>query len=284
MYMPRPSPLIKRRQKSRRINLIIYLGAVMSATIIDADTGINGTGTSTVASFAYHVLEPEKAGMLKAAAERIRNLFRASVVEVGQELIAVKQKIGDGLFGRWIAHEFSMSTRSAQNYMAAARLLIAKNATVAYLPAKTLYKLGSTSPRARDDVIGRLERGEQLSPKEIAEQIQRVRNEERLEADNATKKEQQNARRRGRAKRQEKDKRARDDAASQQAEAAAAFDEVVGILRQSLSPEDAQRILDLAWVIERDCYRICSLISVARALAGLHNDASRNGAEQAARP
>jgi hypothetical protein len=237
--------------------------------------------TSSIAPYAYDSLpDQQEAAMLKAAAERIHNLRRAAVIDVGRELIAVKKRLDHGRFERWILAEFTMSPRTAQNYMAAAALVGEENETVSFLPPATLYKLGSTSLKAREEVINRLSRGEKLSPKEIGVVIRDVRHVERDEAD----RKRANLKRRQRPKKQENLKLVREKLAQEAAEAAAALDEVVGILRQSLSPEDAQRILDLARVIERDCYRICSLISVARAVAGSHNEASRNGAEQAACP
>jgi Protein of unknown function (DUF3102) len=233
---------------------------------------------SFITPYAYDALPDQgQATRLKAAAKRIRDLFRGGVVEVGRELIAVKEEIGHGSFCRWITAEFAMTERTAQNYMAAATLAQEKSETVSYLPATILYRLGSTSPKARGEVMKRLERGEQLSSKQVGVVIRAVRDDERIEA----RKEDQKLKRRQRPKKQEDIALAREKMAQAAAEAAAALDEVVGILRQCLPPEDAQRILRLAQIIEKDHYRVCSLISVARTVAGSPGDASRNGAEQA---
>ena len=63
---------------------------------------------------------------LAAAAVRIHKLLdgmKAGAVKVGRELIAIKAKLQHGEFGKWIATEFHMSDRTAQNCMNAATVI-----------------------------------------------------------------------------------------------------------------------------------------------------------------
>ncbi|WP_292466087.1 DUF3102 domain-containing protein [Mesorhizobium sp.] len=73
----------------------------------------------------YNAFQPAIAKLAKEAAGRIRShseIGRRSVVEIGKELLAIKGKLGHGLFGKWIEAEFDMTAKTAQNYMNRARM------------------------------------------------------------------------------------------------------------------------------------------------------------------
>ena len=108
--------------------------------------------------------------------------MKESVVATGRDLTKVKAKLEHGAFGRWLDAEFAMTVRTSQNYMRAADLADSKSETVSLLPATILFRLAapSTPEAARDDVIARLENGEQLTTKDVNRVIQVARDEAAL--------------------------------------------------------------------------------------------------------
>jgi hypothetical protein len=70
----------------------------------------------------------------RAAAERIKARMKASVLETGRDLIAVKEQLEHGAFQEWLECEFGLTPRTAQNYMQAARVFGAKSEIVSHLP------------------------------------------------------------------------------------------------------------------------------------------------------
>lgn len=118
-----------------------------------------GTTVSLSASFRlpiYNVFQPAIAKLAEEAAGRIRSHSesgRRSVVEIGKELLAMKRKLGHGLFGKWIDAEFDMSAKSAQNYMNLARMA-EKSGAVPGLSDTSLQLLAAPGVDAvRDKII-----------------------------------------------------------------------------------------------------------------------------------
>lgn len=66
-----------------------------------------------------------------------------------------------------------LTARTAQNFMQAAAQLGAKSEIVSHLPPTTLYKLSSPSlpEPVREEIVERLESGEALSPRQIADRL-----------------------------------------------------------------------------------------------------------------
>jgi hypothetical protein len=125
----------------------------------------HGDADPAPSTFDYGSLDSETAASVRATAEIIRERMKHSIIETGRDLIQVKAKLEHGAFGPWLDAEFEMSVRTAQNYMRAAELADTKSETVSHLPATILFRLAapSTPEAARDDVIARLEMGEQLT-------------------------------------------------------------------------------------------------------------------------
>jgi hypothetical protein len=90
----------------------------------------------------YSTLAPDLAEEARATAGRIKDRSRASYIDTGNDLIAIKEKLGHGRFGPWLDAEFSMSARQAESFMAAARCAI-KYEINAYLPATVLISLAA---------------------------------------------------------------------------------------------------------------------------------------------
>ncbi|WP_176479212.1 DUF3102 domain-containing protein [Mesorhizobium sp. WSM3860] len=104
----------------------------------------------------YNALQPAIAKMAEEAAGRIHShgeSARRSVVEIGKELRAMKDKLGHGFFGKWIEAEFDMTAKTAQNYMNRARMA-EKSESVPGLSDTALQLLAAPSADAvRDKII-----------------------------------------------------------------------------------------------------------------------------------
>jgi hypothetical protein len=94
----------------------------------------------------------ETHGLLKRTAENI--------IKVGQNLIAVKEKIGHGNFLPWLKAEFDMSDQSARNFIHVAEKFgnNDKFKTVLNLSPKILYELAA--PSTKDEIVNGVLSGE----------------------------------------------------------------------------------------------------------------------------
>jgi hypothetical protein len=134
---------------------------------------------SNTAAFDYDGLPADIAAEARAAAERIRGSRETAseaVIAIGRELIAIKQRLDHGQFGRWLKAEFSMTARTANNYMRVAETFGGeKQKPVSTLPADTLFLLAkSTTPDPiRQQVLERAESGERVSAGSVRKEIDR---------------------------------------------------------------------------------------------------------------
>ncbi len=112
--------------------------------------------------------------------DRIRARIRRTVADIidnGQDLAQVKAALDHGQFSEWIEREFSMSIRTAQRYMQAAKWAEGKNDIVSHLPPKTLYLLvaKSTPEEIKTDVLQSLEAGKKPDIRQIEERVRDAR-------------------------------------------------------------------------------------------------------------
>ena len=125
--------------------------------------------------FSYDAMGPAATEAL-AAAERIRAHMvdtKVSILEIGNDLKAIKGKLEHGLFGKWIAAEFSMSDRTAQRYMAVAERFEGKQDLLKVLPVRVIYALSASSTPAgfTEMKLFEIEEGNIPSESEIAAEI-----------------------------------------------------------------------------------------------------------------
>jgi hypothetical protein len=103
-----------------------------------------------------------------------------AVIEIGQSLAAVKERIGHGHFMAWIDAEFGMSDRSARRLMQTAESF--KLATVANLKIEStaLYALasGATPDAAREEALTLAQSGESITTAKAREIIARHQGEQ----------------------------------------------------------------------------------------------------------
>lgn len=132
-------------------------------------------------TFDYSDVSAAVAEEAEATADRIRRRLRTSIIDTGNDLLAIKGKLTHGKFGKWLEHHFGMSERSAQNYMNAASAFGASPKIVELLPPTTVYKLAAKGApyELRLSVIKEIESGITPDPEEIELRISSAKSEER---------------------------------------------------------------------------------------------------------
>ena len=101
----------------------------------------------------------------REAAERIKlRLCRSAedIIEIGRDLLSVKERIGHGNFLPWIEAEFGMSQPTASRFMNVARAYGDKVFTVNSLDPGALYELAApkTPPEVREEIERMIEAGD----------------------------------------------------------------------------------------------------------------------------
>ena len=86
---------------------------------------MTGSSVSDVgqAHFDYSQLDTKVAAQAKASAHQVRSTtgkLAANIIEIGLVLVDVKELVGHGHFGSWLASEFGWSERSARPVVAIA--------------------------------------------------------------------------------------------------------------------------------------------------------------------
>jgi hypothetical protein len=129
------------------------------------------------AAFDYSPLEKKVADEVQSAAERIRQSLKRttdSIIEVGQELIAVKAALPHGKFGPWLRAEFAWTERTAQNFINVAERFGPESEIISDLKidptAAYLLSAPSAPDQARQVAIERAEGEEQITAK-LAKEI-----------------------------------------------------------------------------------------------------------------
>jgi hypothetical protein len=98
---------------------------------------------------------------LAAITMRVRETLQrtaAEILAVGADLIRAKALLGHGRFGPWLDTEFSLSRRSAEQFMAAARRFGGKSEAVSHLPAGAVLEL--SAPSVPDELVEKVISGE----------------------------------------------------------------------------------------------------------------------------
>jgi hypothetical protein len=125
-------------------------------------------GELVVVGFNYDLLETKLADKVRSAADRIRERVKKTVediIEVGNDLLAVKESLPHGQFLPWLKAEFGWGERSAQNFMNVAEQF--KSAKIADLPIQpsAAYFLAAPSipVEARERAVEKAEAGEEIT-------------------------------------------------------------------------------------------------------------------------
>jgi hypothetical protein len=112
------------------------------------------------------------ASELEKAAQRIKSLRRAATehaVEIGRELLRVKESVPRGAFVKWVEKACEFKIRMAQDLMKLAREADSNSKLVALMVPSTLrvYLSKTTPPAVRTSILKRLENGEYVSRNEL---------------------------------------------------------------------------------------------------------------------
>jgi len=127
---------------------------------------------SQIELFDYSALAPDLQVEVKTATERIKLRMKRTaedIIEIGKDLIAIKEKLPHGAFLPWIASEFEMSQRTASNFMQTAERFGDKLANFANLKPAAIYELASSSTpdEVVEKVIKKAGSGEKVTAKEV---------------------------------------------------------------------------------------------------------------------
>jgi hypothetical protein len=201
------------------------------------------------AVFDYSQLTEDCQGELFAAAERIKTRVKRQTIdhiEIGRELLKVKDQLEHGVFLEWIAAEFPFSARSAQRYMAAAEFAGDEYDSLSHLPAELLYDLASkTTPDAiKNEVRADLGAGKPVDVQAVKGKIKDARWQRRDE-------ERKTRGRRGkpvseatRRRHEREEARRQEEITRREAEKKARAGEIIAIFRKLPEP-DFERLLEL---------------------------------------
>ena len=211
--------------------------------------------------FDYSQVDATTADRLRCLTDQIRNRTSAFHLQTGRDLIEVREALGHGRFGAWLAAEFGWTDRTARHFMNAARFVEGKSEIISDLPITAINHLAvpSLPVEIRDGIIGRLESGEVLSVKEIkaaidqkkqqlaAEQRDRDRQARlaRMTPDEIRKfQKKEKARRRSREQREAEKRHQQEEWQRLQIEEDQAAGEIVALLTARLG-DDLSRLRDL---------------------------------------
>lgn len=127
-------------------------------------------GELVVVGFNYDLLETRVAEQARSSAQRIRDKVKRTIediIEVGNDLLAVREALPHGQFGPWLVAEFGWTERTARNFMAVAERFGPKTEMISDLTiqptAAYLLAAPSAPDEAREAAIERAEAGEQIT-------------------------------------------------------------------------------------------------------------------------
>ncbi len=117
--------------------------------------------------FDYGLLNTEARIVAKQRASEIKSLMHQgtqNIIEIGQKLIEVKEKLEHGQFENWVKVEFDWSLRSARNFMLVAHQFKSANFADLNIDPSALYELAAPSvPEiVRQEILERAGQGEKI--------------------------------------------------------------------------------------------------------------------------
>jgi hypothetical protein len=132
-------------------------------------------------TFDYSAIDTEVAANLRRQAQRIRKRISNAtqdLIDIGHDLQAAKrQLLNHGEFVKWVESEVGIVRRTAQAYMAIARLADDKGAAIALLPPTTVHRLAAKSapPNVVSEVVAKAQSGDVLPDRTVSEMISEAR-------------------------------------------------------------------------------------------------------------
>ncbi len=123
---------------------------------------------------------------LQDSARKIRELRQSATehaIEIGRELLRIKEKLPHGVFVKWVERACEFKIRTAQDLMKLAREAESDAKLVALMVPSTLrvYLSKKTPPAVRDAILKRLENGERVSRSDLYSQVSDTRRKTKAE-------------------------------------------------------------------------------------------------------
>ena len=120
--------------------------------------------------FNYASLDAATYQFVQQQTGEIRALIRRTaqeIIEVGQKLIEVKERLGHGQFEGWLQAEFDWTQMTANRFMRVAKQFKSNNLLDLHIAPSALYVLAapSTPAAARTEALARAEAGELITHK-----------------------------------------------------------------------------------------------------------------------
>ncbi len=152
-------------------------GVAVAADIPENKTSPTTSQALPCRRFDYSGLPADTAAEARKVAARYHARTKEYLFETGQDLLHIKDQLEHGQFLAWVEQELGLKPRMAQNFMAAARTLTGKSATVAYLGTRAVFELAaaSTPDPARQEILRRIEREERPAPDEVIDFVRNAR-------------------------------------------------------------------------------------------------------------
>jgi Protein of unknown function (DUF3102) len=135
--------------------------------------------------FDYSAFDAETASNLRAQANRIRKRIGKAtqdLIDIGRDLLAAKKHLLDhGEFITWVESEVGIVRRTAQAYMAVAKLADEKGAAIALLPPTTAHRLAakSTPSEVVSEVVAKAQSGDVVPDRRVSEMISEAKSQKR---------------------------------------------------------------------------------------------------------
>jgi hypothetical protein len=141
------------------------------------DARMTAALTLVAAGFDYSAMDVDTASKLRQQANRIRKRIGKAtqeLIDIGRDLLAAKKCLIDhGDFVKWVEVEVGIARRTAQAYMAIAKLADDKGAAIALLPPTTAHRLASKSapPEVVSEVVAKAQSGDVLPDRKVSEML-----------------------------------------------------------------------------------------------------------------
>lgn len=123
-------------------------------------------------NFQYENIPSDTAFSIKAATERIRLRMKRTaedIIEIGRDLIEVKDALPHGQFGDWLKAEFEMSEWTARNFTNVADKFGTKTGKIPDFTPSILYELSapSTPEPVVEQAIQKADDGERITVADV---------------------------------------------------------------------------------------------------------------------
>jgi CheY-like chemotaxis protein len=147
---------------------------------------------SSTPDFDYSQLDSETSVFIREQTEEIRGLMRRTaqgIVDIGQKLLDIKEKLGHGNFLNWLKKEFDWSELTAQRFMQVARQFESTNLLDLEIAPSALYILSapSTPDSVREEALSRAQAGENITYKAAKEIKQKYQPTSKVKKDEENK-------------------------------------------------------------------------------------------------